>query len=360
MLSSQPSANRVHRFWPAFVSLAYGILASLWIVVSDYLLLGHPVQLPIFETQTWKGVLFVVVTGVLLYLTLRRIQRHQIRSLRSVALSQAALDRSQQPVLIFDCDGAILYANLSCRILLGLDLAMPPDFRIDALAPGLSRESWQSRWDHLASSGALRVETFVVKPGGQTVQVEIMASTVVHGGELWGFAIIHDIGERKAVEASLRDSERSHRALFDGNPQSMWVYDLATLRLLAVNEAAIRDYGYAREEFLQMTIDQIRPTGESDRLRSIDEESSDDLHYACVWRHKCKDGSFREVSIRSHRLDWGGRPARLVVGQDVTLQLRAEQALRESEQRFRKALDEAPFPICLHAEDGTLLSLNQR
>ena len=68
-----------------------------------------------------------------------------------------------------------------------------------------------------------------------------------------------DVTVATRIEEALRKSEAQYRLLFESNPQAMWVYDLATLRFLAVNCAAVRHYGYSRTEFLDMTIMDIRP-----------------------------------------------------------------------------------------------------
>jgi len=71
-------------------------------------------------------------------------------------------------------------------------------------------------------------------------------------------------------------SEDQYRLLFEGNPNPMWVYDEETLRFLAVNEAAVRVYGYSREEFLAKTIVEIRPPEERERLLALLEEPPTD------------------------------------------------------------------------------------
>ena len=71
-------------------------------------------------------------------------------------------------------------------------------------------------------------------------------------------SLVLDVTVARRIEEALRKSEAQYRLLFESNPQAMWVYDL-TLRFLAVNDAAVRHYGYSRAEFLEMTIKDIRP-----------------------------------------------------------------------------------------------------
>jgi PAS domain S-box-containing protein len=141
------------------------------------------------------------------------------------------------------------------------------------------------------------------------------------------------------AEAALRESESRYRQLFESNPQPMWVYDLETLAFLAVNDAAVRHYGYVREEFLRMNIADIRPAEDVDRLRENVAAVTEGMDEAGLWRHRKKDGSLIEVEITSHTLEFAGRKAEVVLAHDVTEQRRAAAALRESELRFRTLAD---------------------
>ncbi len=171
--------------------------------------------------------------------------------------------------------------------------------------------------------------------------------------------LIQDITERRVAEEALTESERRYRLLFESNPLPMWVYDLETLRILAVNDAALAHYGYGRDEFLAMTIKDIRPAEEVPRLLENLSRVSSGLDEAGIWRHRKKDGSEIEVEITSHTLTFAGRQAELVLANDVTERRRAEQARRASETRLKSIFRVAPVGIGL-VSDRRLLDVNER
>jgi PAS domain S-box-containing protein len=144
--------------------------------------------------------------------------------------------------------------------------------------------------------------------------------------------VIRDITERKTTEQALRSSEERYRLLFENNPQPMWVYDTTTLAFLAVNEAAINAYGYSRDEFLGMTIKDIRPADDLPRLMDNISHLPGGLDHAGYWRHTKKNEEVIDVEITSHTFLFEGREAELVLATDVTERKRADEALKHSEE----------------------------
>src|SRR5215813_13705305 len=139
------------------------------------------------------------------------------------------------------------------------------------------------------------------------------------------------------------EEEASFRYLFGKSPTPMWVYDIASLAFLEVNDAAVQHYGYARDEFLAMRITDIRPAEELPRLHTVIANRAPGLRYLGRWRHRLKSGALIDVDISSATIEFAGRPAVLVVARDVSEQVRTEAALREVERRFGAIVENAPF-----------------
>jgi len=171
-------------------------------------------------------------------------------------------------------------------------------------------------------------------------------------------SLVLDVTARKQIEEAMRESEEQYRLLFQSNPHAMWVYDLETLRFLAVNDAAVEQYGYSQEEFLSMTLAQIRPPEDVPILRDVLARRSAQLARPAKWRHRKKNGDVITVEITAHQLNFSGRRAELVMAIDITERQLAEQALLESEDRYRDLVDNSHELMCTHDLEGRILSVN--
>ena len=143
--------------------------------------------------------------------------------------------------------------------------------------------------------------------------------------------------------ASLRESEDTHRLLFDLGPLPAWVFDRESLRFLAVNEAAMAHYGYSRAEFLEMTVEDVRPP--EDGPAFLDALANDPAERAekGTYRHVTKGGALIDVEVVALDFTLGEGRAVLSILTDVTERKRAEEALRRSRESFQRLFDEAPM-----------------
>lgn len=148
----------------------------------------------------------------------------------------------------------------------------------------------------------------------------------------------------------LKNSEEKYRFMFHNNPQPNWIYDVETLSFLEVNEAAIQHYGYSEEEFLSMTLKDIRPVEDIPGLIEDMKKTNRLYNNAGEWRHLKKNGQIIFVEIISHAVTYNGKDARHVLVHDITDRKIAEEELRMAKnelENLHNNLDEAIFSFDL-------------
>lgn len=137
----------------------------------------------------------------------------------------------------------------------------------------------------------------------------------------------------------LQASEGQYRQLFETHPHPMWIYGQHTQRFIAVNEAALQQYGYSRDEWLKLTIRDIRPTEDIPLLEEVTEKNSDGYNNLGTWRHMRKSGEVFPVNIVSYPIYFKGEPCKLVMATDVTELVRSREELQSAyrkEQELRR------------------------
>jgi PAS domain S-box-containing protein len=136
-------------------------------------------------------------------------------------------------------------------------------------------------------------------------------------------------GELQREVAERRQAEERYRHLFDANPQPVWVSDRETLAFLAVNDAAVRHYGYSREEFFAMSLPDLQPPDQGAALPDWIRAAGDGWRGTSTWHHQKKNGATIEIEVAAQAFKFGGRPAALIVAADVTARKNLEDRLRQ-------------------------------
>jgi PAS domain S-box-containing protein len=191
----------------------------------------------------------------------------------------------------------------------------------------------------IASWGIHTAVSFPVVFGGAVLSVmQLFSRQIEPRGEgvmEMLMAIASQIGplfDRQRAEEAVRQSEERSRLLFATIPHAAFVFDLGTLEFLEVNEAAVQQYGYTREELLRMKVTDIRAPEEAVLLTQYLHEKLSLQGHAGQWRHRRKDGANIDVEINFHALTFGGHSACLVIAQDMTERNRLEIELRQAQK----------------------------
>lgn len=144
--------------------------------------------------------------------------------------------------------------------------------------------------------------------------------------------------ENKRVNNLLASSEKKYRELFHLSPIPMWVFDPETLRFLDVNEAAIKNYGYSLEEFLDLTLRDIRPVEDIEILESSIRSlvAIDQNYFSKKLRHKKKNGDLIYVSVQTNMIDFGEKKAGLVLATDITENVTYIDAIEEQNKKMQE------------------------
>ncbi len=203
--------------------------------------------------------------------------------------------------------------------------------------------------------GVAMVEEELVQLVDGMVPVEVVATRFVQGGEPAILVVVHDLSRRKGPVKVVLDpgappapvaaptlgapryGEKSSSEIFDCVTDPLFIYDRESLRYLAVNDAAVDQYGYSRDEFLGMTIKDVRPVEDVPALIDMLARAGVGREARGLWRHQTKSGSIIDVDISAAGLELAGRPACLIQARNVTARLAAERTATQTLAALQQA-----------------------
>src|SRR5258708_2168211 len=154
-------------------------------------------------------------------------------------------------------------------------------------------------------------------------------------------------------------ADKRYRLLFALSPQPAWVYDRVSLRFLEVNEAAVRSYGWSREEFLALTIRDIHPPSQQSYFDAVLADMATNDRHSGLSVHRTKAGKILRVEINAYSFEFDGHQARMVLVNDVTDREAAAEALVRSEEKYRSVIEQLQDVFFRIDADGKWSFLNQ-
>jgi two-component system cell cycle sensor histidine kinase/response regulator CckA len=236
-------------------------------------------------------------------------------------------------VTLSDFDGNLKEANDAFLGMLGYthDDMLTGRFNWGVITPADERDPDMEARALLRTTGfvPLGEKRFLHKDG--RLIAALVGSTALEGTTEC-ITYITDISRRKREEEALRASEGQYRTLFEQAPFPKFLFDHKTLRFLAVNDAAVRHYGYSRDEFLEMSLEDLRPPEDVSIIEESVASVAPGTAKPGVFRHRKKDRTVIDVDITVQRFVLDGRPCGLAVSLDVTGRNRMEQQIRQSQK----------------------------
>lgn len=165
-----------------------------------------------------------------------------------------------------------------------------------------------------------KIEKRFVKKDSTIIWTEVVSRLKVNdkGQPQFLLSMVRDISELKNVKEESKLNEIKFQQMFDKNPNPMYIFEPVSLKFLMVNEAAIDKYGYSEDEFLKMTLKDIRPPDDIDILKNNLKSDDAPLNSSENIRHRKKDNSIMLVKLSAQDINYNGGNARVITVIDVT------------------------------------------
>jgi PAS domain S-box-containing protein len=365
---------RRRRLSAAQIAILYLIGSACWIVFTDKLaFLESPDPKTNQLIQSVKGIFFVSCSATLLYLLIHRAMRdsERVAELMRIAHERYELAVAGSEEIVWDWDIVHDRTYWSGRLLESLGIS--PTVNLTESVVGREWESrlhpedkdrvWAELQRHLDTDAPYDVEYRLRATGDGYRWFRSRGKAVrdASGKAVRMVGSMSDVTIKHVAEEKVRNSEARFRAIFEQNPHPMWIFDRAAMQILDVNDAAVRKYGYTLEEFRRLSLRDMCPPADFERLKKFVVTQDPDAPYIGEWKHIKKNGEVIEVLASTCSLPIeGGRRIRLGTFVDVTEQNRVAQALRDSEQRYRQIVETAAEGIWLVEKDWTTKFVNKK
>lgn len=261
----------------------------------------------------------------------------QVRSQKELEESEekyrTVVEQASDAIFITDDEGSYVDVNARAANLTGYTKEELLQMNANDLFPDEDLQGSPFQYNELLQGMPVLTERTIRRKNGSTLTVEISAN-YLGDGRFQG--IMRDVTQRKQAEEALKASEHKYRVLFDQNPLPMWIISYPERRFLDANEAAIISYGYSKEEFLKMTIEDLHPERELFALKYDLKRIMPGIRNFGTRTHIKEDGTEIKVNVISHDIVYEDSRAILALANDVTEKFEAEENLQRSHEAMRE------------------------
>ncbi len=285
------------------------------------------------------------------------------RAEQALRFTQFAVDHNSDATYWVRSDGRISYVNHAACQALGYSYQELMSMRVPEIDPEFPDEIWEAHFLEIKEAGSMTFEAQHRTKSGRLFPVEILANYLAYDDQEYLCAYVRDITERKRAEEILRESEERFRVVFESAPFGMVVVDAAGIPL-RYNRAFQEMLGYSEQELREKDVaEYTHPDDLEDTRRLFAElrQGKRDL-YQLDKRYVRKDGQivWGSLAFTSVRDAQGDVQYLIATVKDITERKRAEEALRESELKYRELFESAYDVICLVDGEGNIVDINRR
>ncbi len=275
---------------------------------------------------------------------------------RSEARSKALLAAIPDTMFLLSATGRILdfHNEDSDWLLLHPDIVIGK--RLDGVLPPEIAAMYGHHMESALNGGGAQIFEYrldVPNRGPQDFEARMVSA-----GESEILAIVRNVTDRKTAQEALKESERQYRTLFESAVDGIFVHDVEG-RFLDANSAGLSRLGYTREELLSMSPTDLDTPEQAklipERIRQVLENGFGSFET----EHRRKDGSILDLEFTARLIDYGGKQSILAIGRDIGERKRAEERLRESEEKYRLVVDNASEGVAV-VQDQMLKFVNTR
>jgi len=252
-------------------------------------------------------------------------------------------------IILADFEGNLLDCNRKARELFGYSGEELVRMNFHNLHPEEGLPKAVMAFHHAIQNGSGRFDDLLIKrKDGAILPVEVTASAVEYGGRKVLHGVFHDITERKRVEAALRENEELYRQMFESTKAITLLADPVTGEIVDANAAAEEFYGYAKDDLRRMKISYINTMPQDELREEMAKAAREERNYF-HFKQRLASGEPRDVEVYSSPVSVGGRTLLYSIIHDITRRKKAEEALMESEERYRGLVEMLPEAVVVHS-----------